>query len=324
MKIIEVIADSGHVDTLRGLAEQYDISDYWFGAVDEDGRCSVRLLVDNENRQMVLDSLQSILMASENASILVLPVEAVLSKEPAGDNAQEDKRSSVALTREELYNDIEKNARLDSTYLLLVALSTIVAAIGLLEDNVTVVIAAMVIAPLLGPNIAFAFSTSLGDRRLMWRSLKTNLAGISVAFVICVIIGYFWLWGLESSELMSRTRVGLDSVVLALASGAAAVLSLITGVASALVGVMVAVALLPPTATLGIMLGSGEFTLAAGAGLLLAVNIVCLNLAAKLAFLSKGIKPRTWLEQQKARQSMGIYISIWLVLLGILIAVIVL
>lgn len=280
------------------------------------------MLVDNEKRQAVLDALQSVLMASENASILILPVEAVLSQEPAGDTAQEDKHSSVALTREELYNDIEKNARLDSTYLLLVSLSTIVAAIGLLEDNVTVVIAAMVIAPLLGPNIAFAFSTSLGDSRLMWRSLKTNLAGIAIAFIICVAIGYFWRWGLESDELMSRTRVGLDSVVLALASGAAAVLSLITGLASVLVGVMVAVALLPPTATLGIMLGSGEIALAGGAALLLAVNIVCLNLAAKLVFLSKGIKPRTWLEQQKARQSMGIYISIWLVLLGILITVI--
>ena len=67
--------------------------------------------------------------------------------------------------------------------------------------------------------------------------------------------------------------MGLDSIALALASGAAAVLSLTTGLSSVLVGVMVAVALLPPTATLGIMLGAGHAQLAIGAAILLAVNI---------------------------------------------------
>jgi len=105
--------------------------------------------------------------------------------------------------------------------------------------------------------------------------------------------------------------VGFDSVALALASGAAAVLSMTTGLPSVLVGVMVAVALLPPAATLGIMLGSGQLHLALGAGLLLAVNLVCVNLAAKLVFLVKGIRPRTWWQKEKARQSMTTYLVIW-------------
>ena len=75
-------------------------------------------------------------------------------------------------TREELYNEIEKGAKLDGNYLLLVFLSTIVATIGLVENNVAVIIGAMVIAPLLGPNIALAFSTSLGDTRLMLRAAQ--------------------------------------------------------------------------------------------------------------------------------------------------------
>jgi uncharacterized membrane protein len=97
--------------------------------------------------------------------------------------------------------------------------------------------------------------------------------------------------------------VGFGGVAVALASGAAAALSLASGVASALVGVMVAVALLPPTATLGMMLASGRIELAAGAALLLAVNIVCVNLSATLVFLFKGLRPRTWIEKRKAQQS---------------------
>jgi uncharacterized membrane protein len=121
---------------------------------------------------------------------------------------------------------------------------------------------------------------------------------------------------------MARTDVGLDSVALALASGAAAVLSLTTGLSSVLVGVMVAVALLPPTATLGLMLGAGQYHHALGAGLLLAVNIVCVNLAAKVVFLAKGIHPRTWWERKRAKRAMLLYVIIWVLSLAILIAMI--
>ena len=89
-----------------------------------------------------------------------------------------------------------------------------------------------------------------------------------------------------------------------------------------LVGVMVAVALLPPTATLGLMLGSGLTKLAVGAALLLAVNIVCVNLAAKIVFWVRGVKPRSWLEKQKANQSMVTYMVIWVLSLMFLLVVI--
>jgi uncharacterized membrane protein len=85
---------------------------------------------------------------------------------------------------------------------------------------------------------------------------------------------------------------------------------------------MVAVALLPPTATLGIMLGSGQTKLAVGAALLLAVNIVCVNLAAKIVFWVRGVKPRSWLEKQKANQSMVTYLVIWVLSLTFLLVVI--
>ena len=44
----------------------------------------------------------------------------------------------------------------------------------------------MVIAPLLGPNIALAFGTSLGDLDLMGQALKTNLAGLGLALLLSV------------------------------------------------------------------------------------------------------------------------------------------
>jgi uncharacterized hydrophobic protein (TIGR00341 family) len=321
MRIIEVVADAGHTDTLSGIAEQHGAIDAWWSSAAEDGRRTLRMLVAADRSQPIVDALQSVLGSSENARILIMPVDATLPR-PEEDRESGRKTSSRSTTREELYDQIEKGARLESNYLLLVFLSTIVAAIGLIEDNVAVVVGAMVIAPLLGPNIALAFATSLGDGALFWRSLKTNVSGLALALLIALVIGLIWPVNLDNRELTARTDVGMDSVALALASGAAAVLSLATGLSSALVGVMVAVALLPPTATLGMMLGSGQTNHAIGAALLLAVNIVCVILAAKIVFLVKGVKPRTWLEKRKARQSQTVYIVVWVVMLGMLIGAI--
>ena len=317
MKIIEVLVDPSYLNAVQEVAKKHDAADCWVGPRGEDGRQEVRLLVRPDARQDTLDALQAILGNSDSSRIHVIPVEVTLPREEKPETPKPEKKD-ISATREEMYNSVEKNARLDSTFLLLVFFSTVVVAIGLLEDNVAVVIGAMVIAPLLGPNIALALGTALGDTDLMFKSLKTTGAGVGLALGLTVVIGMIWPLNVESEELLARTRVGLDSAALAFASGAAGVLALTTGLPSVLVGVMVAVALLPPTATLGLFLGAGDPELALRAGLLLAINIVCVNLAAKITFLVKGVKPRTWLEKQKAKQSMLLYIFLWLLTLGIL------
>ncbi|MBT5027794.1 MAG: TIGR00341 family protein [Nitrospinaceae bacterium] len=321
MKLIEVVTSTQNLKPVISIAEQHDSEVNWIGSSEEQGKNLIRILVNNDKRQLVLDALQGFLGSDESSKILVLSLEAVLPRQE-NEASEVKNEEAVTTTREELYNDIVKNARLDSTYLLLVFLSTVVVAIGLLEDNVAVVIGAMVIAPLLGPNIALALGAALGDISLMWKAVKTTMAGITLALSLSMILGFFYPLNLDSHELLARTDVGLDSVTLALASGAAAVISLTTGLASVLVGVMVAVALLPPTATLGLMIGAGQTQLAVGAALLLAVNIVSVNLAAKIVFWLRGVKPRSWLEKQKANQSMVIYLIIWILSLTLLIGVI--
>ena len=315
MRIIEVLADCGHVDTIRGIAEHNQILECWIDHSEEEKRCSMRLLVRAEKQQVVLDSIQQALASLQDWRVIIHPVEAVL---PRVEEQETPKKYSGGRTREELYQEIEAGARSDANFFWLVIFSTVVATIGLIEDNVAIVIGAMVIAPLLGPNIALAFGAALGDKVLILRSLQTNISGMLITLVLAYCIGLIWAVDLESHELMLRTDVGAAGIILALVSGAAGVLSLTTGVSSTLVGVMVAVALLPPAATVGLMLASGNYKQAFGAALLLAVNIVCVNLSAKLVLLFKGVKPRTWLEKKKARQSILIYIIFWVFSLAIL------
>jgi uncharacterized hydrophobic protein (TIGR00341 family) len=317
MKYIEVVSDQGNADTVSAIAEQVEAADCRLGNVDENGLQWMRLLVSDDKLQATLDALQNALGTQASTRIVVLPVEISLPRPPETESKEE---KSATAAREALYSGVEKDARLHLNFIILVVLSTVVAAIGLIENSVAIVIGAMVIAPLLGPNLAFALGTALGDIELMRKAVGTIAVGIALAIGLSVLLGLAWPFEISSPELIARTVVGLDSVALALASGAAAALSLTTGLSSVLVGVMVAVALLPPAATVGLMLGHGEADLAINAALLLAINIVCVNLASKVVFLAKGISPRTWYEKAKAKRAMVVYILMWLITLVILMA----
>ena len=319
MKYIEIIADAGSSNTVLAIADKVKAEDFRLGVVGKDGMQQMWMLVSDDKLELVLDTLQNVLGAQPTARIVVLGVEISLPKPEEEKREQED---SATTAREALYEGVEKGVRLDFNFVVLIVLASLVAAIGLIRNNVAVVIGAMVIAPLLGPNLALSLGTALGDLSLIRKSVQTLVAGILVAVAVSVILGLFWPSDMISHELMLRTEVALDSAALALASGAAAALSLATGLSSVLVGVMVAVALLPPAATLGLMLGYGNTGLALDAGLLLAVNVVCVNLASKIVFDFKGIRPRTWLEKEKAKHARVVYILGWLVTLSILMFVI--
>ena len=114
MRVIEIIADAAHLDTLTGIAEQHSVTDFWYGAEGADGRRVLRMLVDDETRQPVIDALQNLLGSSDTARILIMPVEASLPRTDEDADAENKKPTSSKQTREELYERIEKEAHLDS------------------------------------------------------------------------------------------------------------------------------------------------------------------------------------------------------------------
>jgi uncharacterized hydrophobic protein (TIGR00341 family) len=203
-------------------------------------------------------------------------------------------------------------------------LSTVVGAVGLRHNSVAIIIGAMVIAPLLGPNMALALGTALGDLTLLRRAILTAMAGIGTAMALSVIIGVLMRVDPALSEMASRTRVGLGDIVVALASGSAGALAFTTGVSATLIGVMVAVALLPPLVTSGLLLGGGHPALATGAFSLFLVNLICVNLAGVTTFLVQGIKPTSWWEKDRAVKATRIAIGLSLTLLAVLVGMILL
>lgn len=306
LRVVEVIAPSELGAAIRKVFAEHKPIDVWSIAENEEGgrRIVLRALVDPDYQQSTLDALQDALTGAEGWHILLHPLDAAIPKPEPDEEARKTRESHRrASTREVLYNQIEKGAKTDADYLLFVALSTVVAGAALVTNNVAVLIGAMVIAPFLGPNLAFSFGTALGDKELMAKASQTLAIGFALAVGLSVLGGAILPIDLEAKELLDRTRIGLDGVAVALASGACAALALTGGVSASLVGVMVAVALLPPAVAMGIMLGAGEMVRALGAAELFLVNVASVNLSALAVFRFRGIEPRRWLEKFEARQS---------------------
>lgn len=284
---------------------------------------AVEIVVAKGRGQELMDDLQGLLSACADWRVVVMPIEATLPRPEEEEKAvttegEEKKKAKTIALREELYHKVSDGAKLNWDFVILTVLSSIVAAIGLNGDSVAIVIAAMVIAPLLGPILAFAFATALGDLSLMWKATKTAFVGLGIGFGFAFALTFFMDVNLFSKEMVDRTVINPAIIALALASGAAAALSLSTGISSALVGVMVAVALLPPSVASALFLGAGEYEKAAGAAILLALNVVCAVLSAQFIFVYKGIRPRTWSSQLKASKSVKINAAVWIGLLAAL------
>lgn len=323
MRLIEATFPDECAESVARLVEAAEpVSSRIFEA-DSSGLRLLKAFFGNKDPQKFVDDLQSICEGKTGWRILVLPVEATAPPLEQEEDGERESRRKAAL-REEIYEDVAGGATLRSDFFILTLASTVVAAIGLDADNVAAVIGAMVIAPLLGPILAFSFATALGDFALLVRSARSAAAGLATGIGAAALISLVMPINQGSHELMSRTIVGLDSIALALAAGAAAALSIATGMSSALVGVMVAVALLPPAAAIGLFLGAGAFDFAGRALLLLVVNVVCIMLSSQAVYAYKGVRPRTWFEQRSAKHAMRINLIVLAILLGIATAVILL
>ena len=331
-RLIEIYLSDEKRELIQQLLKDQHVHGVWHQSLSE-GQSLVRVLMPAEGSEAVLDLLESHFSGDEGSRIIILPVEALVPSPTAANHQPPTEKNLIVprrkadsqsshISRAELYEDIGGTIRLSWIYLVLVILSSVVATVGLMRDSVSIIIGAMVIAPLLGPNVALSLATTLGDIPLALRAMRANAAGISAALVFSILFGLAFQVAPDIPEIAHRTQVSMADIVLALAAGVAGALAFTTGTSTSLIGVMVAVALLPPLVTSGMLLGAGYWQQALGAFLLTVTNIICVNLAGVVTFLAQGVQPRTWWEKDKARKATRIAIGLWASLLLVLVIVI--
>ena len=194
--------------------------------------------------------------------------------------------------RIELVERIQSNAHWNFDFMLLIILSTLIAALGLLDNSAAVIIGAMLVAPLMTPLLGLGLAIAQGNARLAQITLKAASLGFLTAFILAYLIGL--LSGdfiVSTAEMDSRDWPQLLDLIVAFVSGiAAAYASGRPGLLAALPGVAIAAALLPPVATAGLAMSIGNYDLSLGALLLFGVNVVAIVLAAAISLRAVGIR----------------------------------
>ncbi len=313
LRLIEVFHEGGKADEIKFLLQDINVIHIWHDQLPE-GETVTRILLAAENTESIIDTLQTYFV-EDQTRIVILPVEATLPRPEKPEEEEKKEKSPERISTEELYQKMKGVSDVTKKYIIMAVLASFVAAIGLLKNDVAVIIGSMVIAPLLGPNIALSLATTLADFPLAWKAMRTNIVGFLLVISIGIIMGIIMTVDPTVQQIAARSDVSHYYIFLALATGVAGAYSMTKGVSEALVGVMVAVALLPPLVASGLLLGSGYIIEATGALLLFFVNLVCVNLAGVVTFLFEGIQPKNWWEAEKARKAVRIAILIWVILL---------
>jgi len=195
-------------------------------------------------------------------------------------------------------------ARLSFGYVMMVVVSAAMATGGLLINSPAVVIGSMCVAPFLGPSRAVCIGGIFRNRKIFWGGIIKQLFGLliigaGVAYIITALLQMGMLEVQVISEILIRSMPTLEDVVLsvliAVSAGAAASLALIADprildtpwgqIVDAVIGVEIAISLIPPAAVLGLGAALGIQQISYNAFSLLMVNFLGLNIFGSMLML---------------------------------------
>jgi uncharacterized hydrophobic protein (TIGR00341 family) len=346
MRFVQVAAsEEKHDDVVRILNEAgldftvvEEASDGGYGHV-------FSFPAETEEVEGVLDGLREAGVGDEGEGhIIVNEAQAIVSeefeekekkeegeKDEEGSDEEEENGSSGRIARDELKATARDLSRSTSNYVVFTVVSAVVATAGLMQNSAAVVVGSMVIAPLIGPAMAASVGSVINDDGLFRRGVKAQLVGVAVSIVAATAFAVIArlvvapeLDLLLVQQISERVNPGVLALGIALGAGVAGALSLTSGASAALVGVMIAVALIPPAATVGLGIAYVRPAVAVSAFVLTMVNLLCISLASLVTLWAKGYRPEKWYEEKTARRAtlrrVGILFVGVLVLTGFLVA----
>jgi len=280
----------------------------------------VRFPLPNRSVEPTLDKLAQ--ADIPDSRVIVINAETVISEEFGAVREQYSQGGAKGerTSRQVLRAKAEEFTPSLSIYIIMLLISAAVATAGLLSDSPAVVVGSMVIAPLLGPALAASIGIVTGDDALRSEGFRYQALGVGVVIGASIGLGLLArLAGLEPSgvdivlvaELEERVSPTLFSVLVALGAGIAGILSLTRGFSEAIVGVMIAAALIPPSAAVGITAAWGMSGATLGAFILVIVNLLSINAAALATLWIAGYRPQGLFEVSPTRRSTLTYGAIF-------------
>ena len=313
MRLVQILIPTGKRDAVLGvLADEgidYVLTDETSG---REFTAVVTFPIPTNALEPVLEELRNVGINDDGYTVVVDANTVISSQFDELEEKYAEEEDEDRIAREELTSKANDLAPSMSNYALMTVISAIIATAGLLLDSPAVVVGSMVIAPLIGPAMTANVGTVVDDHEMFTHGVKLQAIGLGLAVASATVFALLVRYANVIPPLADVTSVGqirervapdFLSLIVALGAGAAGVVSLTSGVSTALVGVMIAVALIPPAATVGIGIAWGQPLVSLGSAVLLLVNVLSINLAVLVGLWYQGYRPEHWFQESDARSA---------------------
>jgi len=328
LKRINVTVTADHNEKIRETFEKLELPVVHSEGTQEKVKVSnFSALIPDELVDNALEELtKKIDLRIKENVIIIQDIESFVSTALDKISEKAAKEHSNKNPLERLVNATDKHVRLKIDTLTMALFATLVAFSGLYLDNVVIVIGAMLISPLLGPLNAFAVNANLGRLRKVLIS-EVSILGLLGAIIVLsaittFIVSQFVNIPINSGQIILRTHASLSDIGIALVIGLAGGLALFVGLPELLVGVAIAVALVPPATVAGIGLATENYGLFLGALALTFVYLIGLELGSSIIIRIRGVTPRRYYQKEEAKTKFAYSIGILVVLFGLLSAIV--
>ncbi len=291
MKQARITIPIDKVEIVKELEEQlgfhFEISVY-----KEDA--TLRAVIENNQTSTLLEELKGLGIGTVFGTIVISPVDIEIT---SFEKKLSEKGKGISL--DEMISNVKGLALLSPTFVGLSVLAGFLAAFGLIYDNVIVVIASMIIAPLLGPIALTVIGTMMPSNLYSKKAFIAEIIGLAICLLIGFIVGILLpvipFPFVEAppiapnnlpTQIAIRIEPGLPDIIFAIASGLAAGVFIVRGESTSMVGVAVAASLCPPATNIGVLLAYGLGLEALGSLVLLVLNVASIYSACALIFWS--------------------------------------
>jgi uncharacterized hydrophobic protein (TIGR00271 family) len=243
--------------------------------------------VAREDASVVVSDLRELRIDQEGS----IAMEDIDSQISAAAHAAEKAASGMpsdAVVWEEVEAQTSENVELSASFLAFMTLAMLIAGVGILTDQIILIIGAMVVGPEFGP-IA-ALSVAAVEKRV--ELAKRSFLALAVGFPVGITMTFLATLALDAIDLIPEdfAQAGHPftdfisnpdefSFIVAFLAGLAGVLSLTNAKSGALVGVLISVATIPAAANIGVAAALGDGHEWVGAMEQLALNLAAIMLA---------------------------------------------
>lgn len=188
--------------------------------------------------------------------------------------------AEIERMRQSVFFDGPQQKQSLSRFWMLLVLSSVIAAAGVVADSTATVIGAMIVAPMMVPIQGTMLATVLGDRANLSRSVTLVVTGALTAIGIGYLLGLAISGDVVSatnSQVAGRVSPGLIDLLAALATGVVGSIALVRrDIADTLPGVAIAISLVPPLSVIGLTLESQAYGESIGALVLFLTNVAAI------------------------------------------------